>query len=281
MMQTYTRANSRSTKRTSSFCARLIATFATVLCCWVTMTVFTACSSEENHPVTYKYEVKMVEFKRFSTDEANQLQAAFNSAVGTNGTVYTYHNDNQDSKMKSACDAVKKQFTNIQSVYLKFDLIRIASAVGGEDVSTVIATYEFGQALIKPYVYYAFVTNRDEAYAALEAKKATLDEETYNASLETLRKLVGIHTVTTLPTGETKLFHVSSVFETQYSNEFEKPWQDNEVSTQNLVTTCNHIADEHVNDVLAVDVIVTVTKTGFFDKKVTEMWRRTFPANVE
>ena len=256
-------------------------TLAAVLCCWVTMTVFSSCSKEESHPVTYKYEVKLVEVARYYADEASQLQAAFNSAVGTNGQVYTYHRDNQDSKMKSACDAVKKQYTDIQSVYFKFDLIRTASAVGSEDVSTVIATYEFGQALIKPYVYYAFVTNRDEAYAALEAKKATLDEETYKASLQTLRTLVGEHKVTTLPSGGTQISHVSSVFETHYHDEFVKPWLDNETSTQNLITTCNQIADEHANDVLAVDVIVTVTKTGFFDKKVTEVWRRTFPANVE
>ena len=259
---------------------KILMTLAAVLCCAMT-TVFTSCSSEEEHPVTYRYEVKSVDVARYYLDEYQQLQAAFNSAVGTDGKVYTYHKDNQDSKMRSACDKVKNQYTDIQSVYLKFDLIRIASAVGSEDVSTVIASYEFGQALTKPYVYYAFVTNRDEAYAALEAKKATLDEETYKASLQTLRALVGEHTVTTLPSGGTQISHVSSVFEMQYQDEFVKPWLDNETSTQNLTTTCNQIADEHANDVLAVDVIVTVTKTGFFDKKVTEVWRRTFPANVE
>ena len=39
------------------------------------------------------------------------------------------------------------------------------------------------------------------------------------------------------------------------------------------------ISAQNANDVLAIDVIVTATKTGFFDKKVTEIWRRTFPAN--
>ena len=258
---------------------KILMTLAAVLCC--ATTVFTSCSSEEEKPFTYRYEVKLVEVARYYADEYQQLQAAFNSAVGTDGTVYTYHKENQDSKMKSACDAVKRQYTNIQSVYFKFELIRIASAVGSQDVSTVLATYEFGQALTKPYVYYAFATNRDEAYAALEAKKATLDEETYKASLQTLKKLVGEHTVTTLPSGGTKISHVSSVFEMHYQDEFVKPWLDNETSTQNLITTCNSIADEHANDVLAVDVVVAVTKTGFFDKKVTEVWRRTFPANVE
>ena len=183
--------------------------------------------------------------------------------------------------MKSACDAVKKRYTDIKSVYLKYELVRIASAVDRPDVSTVIATYEFGDALTNPYVYYAFVTNRDAAYAALEAKKATLDEETYQASFKTLEKLVGIHEVTTSPAGGTIIHNVTSVFEARYQEEFTKPWLDNETSTQGLITNCNQIADEHVNDVLAVDVTVAVTKTGFFDKKVTEIWKRTFPANVE
>ncbi len=260
---------------------KILMTLAAVLCCGATTTVFTSCSAEEETPTTYRYEVKLVEYARYYTDETNQLQTAFNNAIGTDGTVYTYHKDNQDSQMKSACDGVKKRYTDIKSVYLKYELVRIASAVGSQDVSTVIANYEFGQALTNPYVYYAFVTNRDEAYAALEAKKATLDEETYQASLTTLRKLVSKHEATNSPTGGTIIHSVTSVFETPYQEEFTKPWLDDETSTQGLITNCNQIADEHVNDVLAVEVTVAVTKTGFFDKKVTEIWKRTFPANVE
>ena len=260
---------------------KILMTMAAVLCCWATSTVFTSCSAEEDNPTTYRYEVKQVEAARLYGDEARQLQTAFNNAIGTDGKVYTYHKENQDSQMKSACDAVKKRYTDIKSVYLKYELVRIASAVDRPDVSTVIATYEFGDALTNPYVYYAFVTNRDAAYAALEAKKATLDEETYQASFKTLEKLVGIHEVTTSPAGGTIIHNVTSVFEARYQEEFTKPWLDNENSTQGLITNCNQIADEHVNDVLAVDVTVAVTKTGFFDKKVTEIWKRTFPANVE
>ena len=260
---------------------KFMMTLAAVLCCAMTTTVFTSCNSEEEHPVTYSYEVKMVNAIRYFPNEANQLQTAFNSAVGTNGTVYSYHKSNQDSKMKSACDAVKKQCTDIKSVYMKFDLIRIASAVGSEDVSTVIASYEFGQALTKPYVYYSVVSNRDEAYAALEAKKATLDEETYQASLKTLRALVGKYSVTTTATGEKKTEIVLSAFENEFREDFQKAWQDNETSTQNLITRCDNIANAHIDDVLAVDVVVTVVKTGVLNKQVAEVWKKTFPANVE
>ncbi len=48
MTLTYGRACSHSTKRTSSFCARLIAAFAAVLCCAMTTTVFTACGGDDD-----------------------------------------------------------------------------------------------------------------------------------------------------------------------------------------------------------------------------------------
>lgn len=49
MTLTNGRACSHSTKRTSSFCARLIAALAAVLCCAMTTTVFTACSTDSNN----------------------------------------------------------------------------------------------------------------------------------------------------------------------------------------------------------------------------------------
>ena len=48
MTLTNGRACSRSTKRTSSFGARLIAAFAAVLCCAMTTTVFTACGNDDD-----------------------------------------------------------------------------------------------------------------------------------------------------------------------------------------------------------------------------------------
>ncbi len=48
MTLTNGRACSHSTKRTSSFCARLIAAFAAVLCCAMTTTVFTACGGDDD-----------------------------------------------------------------------------------------------------------------------------------------------------------------------------------------------------------------------------------------
>ena len=260
-------------------------TLAAVLCCALTTTLFTSCGDDEVYPTRYRYEVTMTDYVSYNQKEYVNLQNAFNSAIGTNGTSYTYHKDKQDSKMKSACDIVYKQYasTVTQSLYMKFSLIRYSGTAepGKNDVGETIATYEFGLGLTQPYVKYVLADNRDNAYAALEAKKATLDEETYRASLITLEKLVGRHKRSNTSSGDAVSHTITSVFEAQYQEEFKKPWLDNETSTQALITTCDKIADEHVNDVLAVEVVVTVTKTGFFDKKVATVWERTFHANVE
>ena len=50
MTLTYSRACSRSTKRTSSFGTRLIAAFAAVLCCAMTVAMMTACTNNIDNP---------------------------------------------------------------------------------------------------------------------------------------------------------------------------------------------------------------------------------------
>ncbi len=52
MTLTSSRACLRSTKRTSSFVARLTATLAAVLCCAITATVFTACEKDDEFETT-------------------------------------------------------------------------------------------------------------------------------------------------------------------------------------------------------------------------------------
>ena len=166
---------------------------------------------------------------------------------------------------------------------MKFSLIRYSGTAepGKNDVGETIATYEFGLGLTQPYVKYVLADNRDNAYAALEAKKATLDEETYNASYKTLIKLVGEYKVTYLSDGFKKEEYQSSAFETAYKDTFSKFYLDTENNTQTLITSLDTFADQFVNEVLAVDVVVAVYKVGIIDKKDTEIWRRTYRANVQ
>jgi len=63
MTLTNGRACSRSTKRTSSFGARLIAAFTAVLCCAMTTTVFTACGGDDDNGNTSPAQSKVVGYQ--------------------------------------------------------------------------------------------------------------------------------------------------------------------------------------------------------------------------
>lgn len=245
-------------------------TLAAVLCCVMTTTVFTACTSEESHPNTYRYEVKLAsDYYSYYYDEIQTVTAAFNQAVN-----YTQMlSSPQDNEMKSKCEAVKQKYANINCPYMKFNLFRYTTAVGMEGKEDLIATYEMGPALTTPYVKYAFVTNEEEAYAALEAKKPTLSDEVYKASYKTLSRLLGRHRGSS---GGLK-----SAFENHFATSFNDYWPDTDENTRIIVLACDSIANAHAADTLVVDATVAVTKTGLFDQKVTTFWGRMFSPTIQ
>lgn len=258
---------------------------AAVLCCMMTTTIFTSCDNEEKvtYVTSYMYEVRMdYQASVCYADDARNAINAFNNAIGTDGTTYKYHQSNQDSQMKSACEAVREQFAGTESTYMKFDLYRITanSEPGSEPKEELIGTYVMGQALTKPFVSYSISTNQDEAYAALEAKKDNLDEKVYKASMRTLRSLLGKHTSTSTQSG-TVSSNISSVFDTYFKNAFIKVWEDSQANDTYIASACDSIAAAHASDTLAVQAKVTVSKTGFLNNQVTEIWNRTFTINVE
>ena len=260
-------------------------TIAAVLCCLETTTVFTSCDNDGKvtYKTSYMYEVRMdYQASVCYADDARNAINAFNNAIGTDGTTYKYHQSNQDSQMKSACEAVKEQFANTQSTYMKFDLYRITanSEPGSEPTEELIGTYVMGQALSKPFVSYSISTNQDEAYAALEAKKDNLDEKVYKASMRTLRTLLGKHTSTSTQYG-TVSSNINSVFDTYFKNAFIKVWEDRQENDTYIASACDSIAAAHASDTLAVQAKVTVSKTGFLNNQATEIWSRTFTINVE
>lgn len=264
---------------------KYLMTIAAVLCCLETTTVITSCDNDGKvtYTTSYTYEVRMdYQASVCYADDARNAINAFNNAIGTDGTTYKYHQTNQDSQMKSACEAVKKQFAGTESTYMKFDLYRITSSAepGFEQKKDLIGTYVMGQALSKPFVSYSISTNQDEAYAALEAKKNNLDEKVYKASLKTLRSLLGRHTSSTSQYG-TVSTNYNSVFDTYFKNTFIKVWEDRQQNDTYIASACDSIAAAHASDTLAVQATVTVSKTGFLNNQVTEIWSRTFTVNVE
>ena len=83
MTLTYGRACSRSTKRTSSFCARLIAALAAVLCCAMTTTVFTACGDDDDDKTPA--ELKIVAYQ---VDYSLEFPKETSQSTGLFGNIY-------------------------------------------------------------------------------------------------------------------------------------------------------------------------------------------------
>lgn len=264
---------------------KYLMTIAAVLCCLETTTVFTSCDNDGKvtYTTSYIYDVRLdYQASVCYADDARNAQAAFNDAIGTDGTTYKSYQSNQDSKMKSACEAVKEQFANTRSTYMKFDLYRTTASAepGYEPKEELIETYVMGQALSKPFVLYSIGTNQDEAYAALEAKKDNLDEKVYKASLRTLITLLGRHTSSISQSG-TVSSNINSAFETYFNFAFTKAWEDRQENDTYIASVCDSIAAAHASDTLAVQATVTFSKTGFLNNQVTEIWNRTFTINVE
>ena len=249
-------------------------TFAAVLCCVMTATVFTACGDDDtSYPATYRYEVRLEQGSVAYTQELQEVLAAFNHAVGADAYYQTKLKSPKDEEMKAECEVVRKRYENIQSAYMKFYLIRITATAepGKEAKGDVIATYELGQALTTPYVTYSFASSEDVAYKALEAKKEELGDSLYKLNRRTLLKIVGRHT--SYSTSQ-------SLYEQTFSEVFGKYFKESQNDEEQIILHCEGIAETCSTEPLAVDVTVSVSKIGLLDKKETKIWEKTFKANM-
>lgn len=270
---------------------KFLMTLAALLCCVMTTTVFTACGDEDT-PTTYRYQVALdkrssqyVDQVLYNATEEKEVLDALNQAIKYDGTVYTHYSEKQDDLMKAACEAVKKAYADKvpNSIYMKFDLYRIDSEAGQSEMAEIIGSYELGQALTKPYVTYSIVTNHDEAYKALKTKQASLDTKVYEATFNTLKTLVGLHTVVTdtLSSGaiSTKYYDLHSVFEDHFKDMFGNLYLDSENGSNTIISYCDSVADSHANDTLTVEAVVAIQKTNFLTNECADVWRKTFQSN--
>jgi hypothetical protein len=266
-------------------------TLAALVCCVMTTAVFTACGDEDT-PTTYRYQVALdkrssqyVDQVLYNATEEKEVLDALNQAIKYDGTVYTHYSEKQDDLMKAACEAVKKAYADKvpNSIYMKFDLYRIDSEAGQSEMAEIIGSYELGQALTKPYVTYSIVTNHDEAYKALKTKQASLDTKVYEATFNTLKTLVGLHTVVTdtLSSGaiSTKYYDLHSVFEDHFKDMFGNLYLDSENGSNTIISYCDSVADSHANDTLTVEAVVAIQKTNFLTNECADVWRKTFQSN--
>lgn len=270
---------------------KFLMTLAALLCCVMTTAVFTACGDEDT-PTTYRYQVALdkrssqfVDQILYNATEEKDVLDALNQAIKYDGTVYTHYSEKQDDLMKAACEAVKKAYADKvpNSIYMKFDLYRIDSEAGQSEMAEIIGSYELGQALTKPYVTYSIVTNHDEAYKALKTKQASLDTKVYEATFNTLKTLVGLHTVVTdtLSSGaiSTKYYDQHSVFEDHFKDMFGNLYLDSENGSNTIISYCDSVADSHANDTLTVEAVVAIQKTNFLTNECADVWRKTFQSN--
>lgn len=270
---------------------KFLMTLAALLCCVMTTAVFTACGDEDT-PTTYRYQIALdkrssqfVDQILYNATEEKEVLDALNQAIKYDGTVYTHYSEKQDDLMKAACEAVKKAYVDKvpNSIYMKFDLYRIDSEAGQSEMAEIIGSYELGQALTKPYVTYSIVTNHDEAYKALKTKQASLDTKVYEATFNTLKTLVGLHTVVTdtLSSGaiSTKYYDQHSVFEDHFKDMFGNLYLDSENGSNTIISYCDSVADSHANDTLTVEAVVAIQKTNFLTNECADVWRKTFQSN--
>ncbi len=270
---------------------KFLMTLAALVCCVMTTAVFTACGDEDT-PTTYRYQVALdkrssqyVDQILYNATEEKEVLDALNQAIKYDGTVYTHYSEKQDDLMKAACEAVKKAYADKvpNSIYMKFDLYRIDSEAGQSEMAEIIGSYELGQALTKPYVTYSIVTNHDEAYKALKTKQASLDTKVYEATFNTLKTLVGLHTVVTdtLSSGaiSTKYYDQHSVFEDHFKDMFGNLYLDSENGSNTIISYCDSVADSHTNDTLTVEAVVAIQKTNFLTNECADVWRKTFQSN--
>ena len=270
---------------------KFLMTLAALVCCVMTTAVFTACGDEDT-PTTYRYQIALdkrssqyVDQVLYNATEEKDVLDALNQAIKYDGTVYTHYSEKQDDLMKAACEAVKKAYADKvpNSIYMKFDLYRIDSEAGQSEMAEIIGSYELGQALTKPYVTYSIVTNHDEAYKALKTKQASLDTKVYEATFNTLKTLVGLHTVVTdtLSSGaiSTKYYDLHSVFEDHFKDMFGNLYLDSENGSNTIISYCDSVADSHANDTLTVEAVVAIQKTNFLTNECADVWRKTFQSN--
>ena len=270
---------------------KFLMTLAALVCCVMTTAVFTACGDEDT-PTTYRYQVALdkrssqyVDQVLYNATEEKDVLDALNQAIKYDGTVYTHYSEKQDDLMKAACEAVKKAYADKvpNSIYMKFDLYRIDSEAGQSEMAEIIGSYELGQALTKPYVTYSIVTNHDEAYKALKTKQASLDTKVYEATFNTLKTLVGLHTVVTdtLSSGaiSTKYYDQHSVFEDHFKDMYGNLYLDSENGSNTIISYCDSVADSHANDTLTVEAVVAIQKTNFLTNECADVWRKTFQSN--
>ena len=243
--------------------------FCACLCCLLMVTLFTSCNEKEpTYIQSHYYNVILQRSIGPDYNELREIQNAFDQAVGINGEYHPGYSSMVDDDMKAACEAVQSRYSNINSIYLVYKLVRTSPDAKSTDT---IGVYPLGRALTASYVTYSFNSNEEEAFEELESMRATLGEVLYHATKQTLFFILGRHNGSS---------HIQSHFEYRLKNYVGKYCVESTEDENYIIGVCDSIAGVHANDTLAVDAWLSLSKTGVLNGQTTELWRTNFPANI-
>jgi DNA-binding winged helix-turn-helix (wHTH) protein len=236
---------------------KTLMTLAAVFCTMIAV-MLTSCEKETINKRGYTYDVETGWWVERNQAEHNAIVSAIEQILGNEGTMLHVYYDLQDERIKSSCEALKDQYSNLQSTLLTYFIIRNTDDASGRTKDT-IATYFFGRAAGAPYAKYKLDRHTHEMIEQLNAIRDSIGEEMYQAQRRTFNRIG--HEFTS------KLQEYTD----HYNPEAE--------STQRVLFLCDSIANAHLNDSIFVPIHLTVSKIDLFNQS-TDIWDRTLPANM-
>lgn len=222
----------------------------------------------------YEYSMKLEKVVWYDEDEEAAITADMRNALGLNSQIIKTYPNNVDNQMISACNAVKEKYDaqDLKTVYLKYVLYRTIVNTATPQDPAAIATYEFGDALKRPWVKFDYASNNAEVYAAFEK---VMRDETVMTRDEAILYSHGMKVLendwSNLWSGKT----VKDVF-------FTRPYADTEANTESMKEWGEKIyADYYANDSYATymiwdDITYKIVKTNVISGEQAQIWEKTW-----
>ncbi len=233
-------------------------TLAAILCCSLTAVMFSSCEEEIINKKGYAYEVNTGWWVEANQAEHNAIDNAINQILGNEGDRLEVYSSVQDDRIKEACEALRNQYSDLESVLLTYHIIRNTNEGSNRWKDTVV-TYFFGRAVGTPYAKYSLEQHTHEMAEQLSAIRDSIGEEKYQAQRHTFIRVTRDYT------------NILKAYTEHYNPEA--------AATQHVLSLCDSIANAHLNDTIIVPIHLTVSKIDLFNQS-TEIWDHTLPANM-
>lgn len=241
------------------------------VCSLIATTVFTSCGDDDEttSATGYTYYVEpVISPIPYEDSEKNVVENALKQAVGYSGTMYKVYETRQDEQIKAECDALKRQYTNLSSVYFAFKIYCKNTATYQEEL---VATYEFGKCLTTPYAVMTIGYAHDK-----DRIKAVKD------SLLSLRTAADSAKWDTWSTANgNSVWNIQVDFNQQLKEVLGKYCNDNYLEQNCNKAFLEQIASAHANDSLFIDYYVEVCKRKIPNGNKEVYWSKIFKANLK